>query len=293
MRLFRQSYSYTSALPAGYAKQTSLRPAIVTAAVSCLLLFSLLRAFSVYDMAAKQQSYTPVAKVTSTTANAGTPTPTPPAAGASAAPAVTTVKSSVNATPAAPNCAPDTAYTGPASLSLGGAAAGLTTQIDPTHYYQVYGYTNTQIRQQINACAPKLSGNDDFTGYTTYRLSWQYRYSGNADGTCSLVAPKIGMHIGEVLPSWQASAYATPGLATKWSAFIAGLDTHEHGHITLDQQYAAQILASLQAMPATDCGTIAAQANAIINNGVAALDAANVNYDTQTNHGATQGAILP
>ena len=290
MRVFRQSYSYAgSAMPAGYAKQTYLRPAIVTVSISCLLLFSLLRAIGVYGTAIKQQAYTPAAKVATSVIPTATPTATPPTT-PTPAPVVATVKSSV---PALPTCTPDTAYAGPTSLNLSAASPGLSTQIDPTHYYQVYGYTNTQIRQQINACAPKLSGDDDFTGYTTYRLSWQYNYTGNTDGTCSLTTPKIGIHIGEVLPSWQASAYATPGLASRWSAFVAALDTHEHGHITLDQQYAAQIVADLEALPATDCGSIAAQANAIINNGVAALNAANAAYDARTNHGATQGAILP
>jgi predicted secreted Zn-dependent protease len=301
MRLFSNQfqgrYSYAGTpVSTGFGQQTYLRPTIMTVAIASLLLFSLLRAAAVYQLNNSSLNLTPVAihTITATAAGSAT-TPSSPTPAAPTAAAVVTVKAPkpAPAIPSAPNCVPDTGYAGATQLDLTSAAPGLTQIVDATHNYQVYGYTNTQIREQINQCAPRLSGNDDFTGYTTYRLSWQYNFTIDTNNNCVISNPKIGIHISEVLPSWSASQYATAGLSAKWSSFIGALDTHEHGHIALDQQHAAQILASLQSMPATDCGSVTAAANAIINSGVAALDQANAAYDSSTNHGATQGAILP
>jgi len=49
----------------------------------------------------------------------------------------------------------------------------------------------------------------------------------------------------------------------------------------------------LTALPAMACSQLASSANGIIQNDVAALNQANTDYDSQTNHGATQGAVLP
>lgn len=194
---------------------------------------------------------------------------------------------------APPACAPDTTYSMPANLSLADAPAGLTQQIDPVHYYKIYGYNSAQVRQQIINCAPKLGGGEDYTGYTTYSLSWRYDYAVIGANECKVTNVKMGLHVSEVLPAWQSAAQADGNYASQWQRFIANLNTHEQGHTVFDKQYAAQALTDLQNLAPAACDSVSQLADATVKADLTALNQANDNYDTVTNHGATQGAILP
>jgi predicted secreted Zn-dependent protease len=195
------------------------------------------------------------------------------------------------------SCTPDSAYGTPSQLDLTADPDGLTQIIDDHSYYQVYGNTAAQIHGQVKQCAPnggsEAGGGDEFAAETGYRLTWQYDTTASDAGTCTVSNVKIGLHLNMVLPEWRPTAAAGNGLVTAWQKYVSSLATHENGHVAIDQQYAGQLLSDLQAYPATDCGSMAASIQAKINADTAALDAANDAYDARTNHGATQGAILP
>jgi len=216
-----------------------------------------------------------------------------PASDAGTSAPVPTQTSGVSAGAVVPSCAPDTSYSLPGNLALGDAPAGLSVQVDPIHYYKIYGLDSSEVRQQIINCAPNLGGGADYTGYTTYSLSWRYDYLVSGAGQCAIGNAKVGLHISEVLPAWQSAAQAPASYGTAWQRFITSLDTHEQGHVAFDKQYAAQALADLQNLPAAPCDQISAMADAAVKADLAALNQANDNYDAVTNHGATQGAILP
>lgn len=213
----------------------------------------------------------------SATAPAPAAAPTPP-------PAVPTAH-----VVAVPNCTPDTSYSIPAQLNVAASPTGLTQSIDPPAYYRVYGNSSAQVHAQLQQCAP----GDEFSGVTGYSLAWQYDTTDNGSDTCTISNVKVGLHINMALPQWQPSSGAAAGLATEWQKFITGLTTHENGHVAIDQQYGTQLLNDLQAYPATDCGSVAAGIQAKASADITSLNAANDAYDARTNHGATQGAILP
>jgi predicted secreted Zn-dependent protease len=193
-----------------------------------------------------------------------------------------------------PACAPDSSYNYPSVLNLSGAAAGVTKVIDLPHYYRVYGNTAGQIRGQVQRCAPQLGSSEGrFAGYTTYRINWQYDYTYQAGDMCKISTAKVGLHINQAFPGWQAAEGANAGLNSKWQNFITSLKTHENGHVQIDEQYAERMLASLRGLPPVGCGSIVSTVNGVMNGDIAQLNQANENYDAVTNHGATQGAILP
>lgn len=193
---------------------------------------------------------------------------------------------------AASACTPDTLPLTPDALDLASAPVGLR-QIATTHYYHVYGYSAAQIRQQIRRCAPGSGDDAAFAGETSYDMNWRYDINDNGTGTCSLSNIKVGLHIQITMPLWRASASDTAGLAPTWGAFAAGLNTHEQGHVALDEQYASKTLASLRGLPTSNCAAIQQTANNVTNAMVSLLQHANANYDAATGHGRTQGAIIP
>ena len=199
-----------------------------------------------------------------------------------------------NSSPAVLPCTP-VAMPHPTTLDLTLAPAGVSQLTEPTEYYTIYGNDALTLQQQIAHCAPGSSASNlaEFTAQTAYNLTWQYGTTVFDDGTCQAGNVKIGVHTQTVLPSWQPGTDATPGLAARWSNFAAALAVHEQGHASLAADYAGQILADVSAVPVQSCDTLTSTLNAVIQNDAAGLSAASERYDTQTNHGATQGAVLP
>ena len=193
-----------------------------------------------------------------------------------------------------PSCNP-AAYSLPSRIDLTNQANGLTQVSDPTSYYRIYGNNSDQIESQVRQCAPTTNGSDgaEFAAETSYSLNAQYNWAEDSSGYCRVTGAKVGLHINMILPQWQPNADSEAGLAVSWQTYINNLTTHENGHVAIDKQYAAQLLNDLQAFPAGDCASIADSLKTKVNADIAALDAANDAYDAATNHGATQGAIVP
>ena len=181
---------------------------------------------------------------------------------------------------------------GPVQLSQ----TGITEVVEPVQTYTIYGASGSEVRSQIQACAPRQQSGDsaaEFTAQTGYYISWQYDYTMRSDGTCTVMNPRVGVHIAMILPDWQAGSTASPTFASSWRTFIANLTTHENGHVELDKQYARTMLTELQSFPASSCDTIRQSVNAAMQNNIVQLNIANDKYDALTNHGATQGAVIP
>jgi len=200
-------------------------------------------------------------------------------------------------TPSVPNCSPDNVYSSPSAIDLSNQPQGLTQISDSTAYYQVFGNNATQVDAQVQECAPATKSNSgagaEFAAETSYNLTYEYGWFINGDGTCTVTSAKVGLHLNMVMPDWQATAAAPPSLTASWQAYITGLKTHENGHVAIDQQYANQLLSDLNSFSSVSCSTIGSELQAKIQADVAALNAANDAYDASTNHGATQGAVLP
>lgn|GEM_PF-4056921 len=183
-------------------------------------------------------------------------------------------------------------FSQPQQLDLSARPVGLTTVSDPIDYYAISGANDAVLRQQIISCAPQLSGQDQFTGYSVYALDWSYDYSIGDNNQCQITSAKVGLHLAEVLPQWQDGA-ASASFTASWQHFMTRLRVHENGHLSLDKQYAAKVLADLQHAGPLNCGNLTATVSKLVHADITALNQANDNYDAITDHGATQGAILP
>ena len=194
-------------------------------------------------------------------------------------------------TASVPTCSRGT-YNRPAAPAVSPAQPGLQTNLTPAAQYAVYGDTAAQINGQMAACSPVNTAEGEFDASTDYAMAWAYNYQPGAGGLCSLSSISVGLTVSEVYPAWQQTAGTAPGTAADWQRFITSLQTHESGHAQLDRAAATGLLSDLQNFPPTDCGSIAAAANAKAQADLTALNQANDNYDAATNHGATQGAVL-
>lgn len=170
----------------------------------------------------------------------------------------------------------------PAPLALNLKQSGVTRVVDSPSYYKVNGNTIDQAKRQIAQCSPIENGK--FAAVTVSTINWQFAYYRDPwTNQCKLSNVAVGVHTGFLYPSW-SNANQT------WHTFIQNTVTHEQGHAERDLAAANAILADLQAIPFSDCATIANTANTLANTRVEALRQENTAYDAHTNHGATQGA---
>lgn len=181
-------------------------------------------------------------------------------------------------------------YGPPGALSLSGATNGLTAVIDAPAYYQVYGSSVPQLRESIANC-PLRRAAGAYHAYTAYQINWTYS-TNTVNGVCSIATAKVGLHVGMYLPHFAAEPATPASTAASWSNYAANLRRHEDGHVTINRDYAARLAAALQAIPPTDCATFDRQARTLAESYLTMLDTANELYDSQTSHGATQGAVL-
>jgi predicted secreted Zn-dependent protease len=182
-----------------------------------------------------------------------------------------------------------TPYALPAQMAADSLAEGLTSVIEPPSYYLVHGSDLPAIRAAIEAC-PLRKQMGEYHAITTYAIVWSYDLTKNG-AVCSLRNVRVGLRVNQYLPSFVPSTANDLATTEAWQTYIASLQAHENGHTALDTQYAGRLVSSLLATSGA-CETIDSQAKTVAESVIAILDAANELYDTRTNHGATQGAVL-
>jgi predicted secreted Zn-dependent protease len=148
--------------------------------------------------------------------------------------------------------------------------------------YTVTGTTANAIRQSLDA-----NRQGDYDAYTSWYLSWQF-------GDCSGGGLSVTVDVMYRMPEWQEPSNPEPGLVESWQAYMSALFCHEYGHAKFGLDAANEIHAALSEIDAggdcTEQQSLAQQAfDAILDDYLAR----EIEYDTETGHGATMGAIFP
>jgi predicted secreted Zn-dependent protease len=187
-------------------------------------------------------------------------------------------------------CTPDTTYSPPGALPLDTSRPGLTTKIEPPHFYRVDGDTVAELQAAMSQCSPASA--DHYWGYERNWVNYQYTTASESNGLCRIDQVAVGVHASTILPSWTPGPGAAPGLAGEWRRFLAALTVHEHGHQALALTWGKKLLSDLETLPAQACSSIGARISQLATNDLDSLQQAQEAYDARTHHGATQGAVL-
>lgn len=183
-------------------------------------------------------------------------------------------------------------YQKPEALSLEDASATLTKVVEPTSYYQVYGDSVSELRRSIESCPVRAAVAGPYHASTARNINWSYSVSQLGDGMCALHNPRVGLHISQLLPTFTPSASTPAKTSAKWNNYATNLAIHEQEHTRLATTHAENLAASLQDISPMKCELLRSHVDVTIKTAIALLDAQDELYDTQTNHGATQGAVL-
>lgn len=139
-------------------------------------------------------------------------------------------------------------------------------------FYTVTGSTANEIRSSLNQNRP---------GSYDAWAQWYFTWSGCQEG-----GVQVNYTITVDFPQWSPPPDPSSALVQSWNRYIHALALHEQGHVDLVMEAVPNFIETLQNVP---CDQINATANAML----AEINQANVEYDEETDHGATQGAVFP
>lgn len=181
-------------------------------------------------------------------------------------------------------------------LACNGLSPGAATTLIPTAltavdipyaeitYYDVSGSTETELRDQLDAMGPV--GPDGYHGdaLTTWFIRWTWDGYGTDD--CDLHSATATYDIKVTMPRWMPPQDASPALIEKWNKYMLALTAHEKVHV---DNVIANLPNVINTIRRATCSTAETQAQGILS-GIRLND---TNFDSTTDHGATQGAQFP
>jgi predicted secreted Zn-dependent protease len=171
------------------------------------------------------------------------------------------------------------------------AATVKSTITISTNYYFITGNSESALHQSLQQARPwrDQAGHDARTVWNaSYKFGYQQTEAGFAATSFELQA-KIAV----TLPFWRMPADAPQDLRQRWVEYLRALYTHEQGHYDVVRQAMTDLEQHFQALGAYR--TVAELRRAISQVGTNTLSRARreeLNYDTRTQHGATQGAVF-
>ena len=189
------------------------------------------------------------------------------------------------------SCSTDKPYLEPALVDLSVAHDGVTVVRSPTFSYRISGQSVQEIRKAIDACSLRSSIAGSYHAITARRIDWSYGFTQTGD-VCSLTNVKIGLNISQLLPDFSPTANTPQSVVDAWNTYHTNLVLHENGHVEVATRYVHELNADLNALGTMPCATLQTQAKSLIDAKLHALNTEDTLYDQQTNHGATQGAVL-
>jgi predicted secreted Zn-dependent protease len=151
-------------------------------------------------------------------------------------------------------------------------------------YYDVNGSTERDLREQLNAMGPV--GPDGYHGDAL--TSWHVRWTWDGYGAenCDLRTTSATYDIKVTMPRWVPPEDVSPALIEKWNQYMLALTAHENVHV---ENVIANLPVVINAIRRASCSTAEAKAQEIL----AGIRQNDMDFDTRTDHGSTQGARFP
>jgi hypothetical protein len=144
----------------------------------------------------------------------------------------------------------------------------------------------TETETEYDFTANSLSeANSELTTPDAGKTSWTWSLAGTA------ACPVVTVNVNTNLPDWTDCSWSGFGIAcacSEWNRFLNALRIHEQGHVDLVEQFFDEFNPISNKL----AGHTVSEMNQIISQAAAKLQTTSNNYDTSTNHGATQGAVL-
>lgn len=158
-------------------------------------------------------------------------------------------------------------------------------------YYDVDGANVCDLQKQIQQHGTKWNDGKTYAAVTTWDLRYSYDVA-NQDGKASVKSVNTDVDIIYHLPRRNCPG-SSLDMMQLWDRYLVNLKRHEFGHKDLTVKIAGELnetLASLQGF--TTQAELDQEAKRVTDEKLQQLKEVQVEYDEETGHGETQGAVL-
>jgi len=161
--------------------------------------------------------------------------------------------------------------------------------------YTVVGKTVNELSQSLERSAIP-DPHDPIGRYyalTEWNLSSAWQWKSNSRG-CVIDRASVTINMTMTLPALATRQGVATDVLTRWDKFIANAIAHEKGHVSRALDGARSYQSQLGNFdPVPSCDTMPTTLDNLFKRNLNAIDKLNVDYDVQTDHGTTQGAVFP
>jgi predicted secreted Zn-dependent protease len=165
--------------------------------------------------------------------------------------------------------------------------------IEKNEYYEVRGNSEKDLRHQMcqNGCT--WDDGRKYDSVTNWYWTWEYGTE-HASPACSADDFSVTIEVTFRLPKWVRTDEAPRPLVDKWDGYMKHLTLHEQGHRDRAVDAAAEFSRAVARLPRSlSCADRDQQVRTLSSEIMAQLNTAQQEYDADTSHGATQGALFP
>jgi len=178
-----------------------------------------------------------------------------------------------------------TATITPLATNLGTEVVQITLDNTTMIYYEIGGLTADELREEMNQFGP-VDPNEGlrYDSLTDWYISWTWPGYGEVE--CDLSQAHVSYDIKVTVPRWHPSPKTNPALIDHWNRYMNNLAIHEQAHVDAIINHYLQVKDAIQG---ATCATAEPAAQEILDK----LKQFQIEYDRQTKHGETQGAVFP
>jgi len=179
------------------------------------------------------------------------------------------------------------------ALLLGATAVIAEPVVNYTyHYYTATAKHASELRAALNEASPVHEDGRAFHAYTKWYVNWHF-YWNRREASCEMTSVSTDVAVDYTLPQFQPAAGADADVQQRFDNYYRALFTHEQGHAQHGIDAAHEVERSLMQMAGWSCDTITEDANRRAREILGKYNRMDVDYDRDTEHGRTQGAVLP
>lgn len=181
------------------------------------------------------------------------------------------------------------------SSSLLAAEPEVSCQLKVTEkydYYDITGACPSDLRSQMKQGGTKWNDGKVYSAVTSWDIKYGYEVFVE-NGRCSIKSVKTDVEIVYRLPRW-VSCTSGSELTGIWDSYLERLKHHEFGHKDIAVKAATEVNEVLASLSGFDSQTeLDQEASLRAEEKFRHMKQAQVEYDQETRHGETQGAVLP
>jgi predicted secreted Zn-dependent protease len=174
--------------------------------------------------------------------------------------------------------------------ALSSAASADVTETLNYSYYEAKATQSQPLVDVLNSASPHRIDGHVFHAMTNWTVNWKFEGVENSSGKCRITRVFTELSVDIDLPRLSG---ASPTQAEQFDQYLSALRIHELGHYAIAKEAAAAVDDDIRALPeSSNCEILFAAANEAGNQAIENYKQKEVEYDTVTDHGRTQGAWL-